>query len=330
MLNIAIAGAGALGKRWAEVVARSGTDEARLRAVVDPLIGTNLEPSWLQEQTNLSRLTSIEQLTDVDIDAVLVTASSPAHAIAVHEALLKGYHVLVEKPFATNVIDAECLVDLARQKDRILMVNQNYRFFPGPQTVQKLATSGEFGSIRAVSGQFWCDWPGKPYQHTMLHPMSLEMAIHHFDLVRFMFGGETISGLVHEWNPRRSPYQMGGALEALFILDNNGTRFPFSYTGSLVTSAPAVPWGGFWRFEFDEASLFADGFEAEYALYLSSPNGRVKISEFGDPAMGFDKSFRHFLDCIRNAGEPISSGRDNLNTLRMALNFYGASGAPIP
>jgi predicted dehydrogenase len=322
MLNIAIAGAGALGKRWAEVVARSGTDEARLRAVVDPLIGTNLEPSWLQEQTNLSRLTSIEQLTDVDIDAVLVTASSPAHAIAVHEALLKGYHVLVEKPFATNVIDAECLVDLARQKDRILMVNQNYRFFPGPQTVQELVASGEFGSIRAVAGQFWCNWPGKPYQHAMLHPMSLEMAVHHFDLVRFMFGAETISGLVHEWNPRRSPYQMGGALEALFTLDNQGTRFPFSYTGSLVTTAPAVPWGGFWRFEFDDASLFADGFEAEYALYLSSPNGRLKISEFGDPAMGFDKSFRHFLDCIRNATEPISSGRDNLNTLRMALSFF--------
>jgi predicted dehydrogenase len=105
-------------------------------------------------------------------------------------------------------------------------------------------------------------------------------------------------------------------------LNSDGNRFPFSYTGSLVTTAPAVPWAGFWRFEFDEASLFADGLEAEYALYLSSANSRVKISEFGDPAMGFDKSFRHFLDCIRNAAEPISSGRDNLNTLRMALNFF--------
>jgi len=322
MLNIAIAGAGALGKRWAEVVARSGTDEAQLRAVVDPLIGTNLEPAWLQEQTSLSRVTSVGQLGDLDIHAMLVAASSPAHATAVHEALLKGYHVLVEKPFTTSFTDAESLVDLAREKERILMVNQNYRFFPGPQTVQKLVTSRQFGSIRAVAGQFWCDWPGKPYQHAMLHPMSLEMAIHHFDLVRFMLSAETISGVVHEWNPRRSPYKMGGALEALFILDGIGTRFPFSYTGSLVTTAPAVPWAGFWRFEFDEASLFADGFETEYALYLSNANGRVKIGEFGDPAMGFDKSFRHFLDCIRNAAEPISSGRDNLNTLRMALNFF--------
>ncbi|MBV8812881.1 MAG: Gfo/Idh/MocA family oxidoreductase [Verrucomicrobia bacterium] len=260
-------------------------------------------------------------MRDLEIDAVLVTASSPAHAPAVRVALLNGYHVLVEKPFTVDLDDAESLVVLARERDRILMVNQNYRFFPGPQTVQKLVRIGELGSIRAVAGQFWCDWPGKPYQHTMLHPMSLEMAIHHFDLVRFMFGAEAVSGWIHEWNPRRSPYRMGGALEALFIMGDKGARFPFSYTGSLVTTAPPVPWGGFWRFEFDEATLFADEFDGNYALYLSSPNGRVKIGEFGDPTMGFDKSFRHFLDCIENAAEPTSSGRDNLNTLRMALNF---------
>ena len=75
--------------------------------------------------------------SDADIssetDAVLVTASSPAHASAVRAALLNGYHVLVEKPFTVDLDDAESLVVLARERDRILMVNQNYRFFPGPQ-----------------------------------------------------------------------------------------------------------------------------------------------------------------------------------------------------
>jgi predicted dehydrogenase len=321
MLHIGIAGAGALGKRWAEVVSRSGSDEARFSAVVDPLIGTDQEPAWLKEQKSVPQVTSMERLSDLGIDAVLVTASSPAHAAAVRQALVQGYHVLVEKPFTTDLNDAEALVQLARENDRILMVNQNYRFFPGPQTVQKLATSGELGSVRAVAGQFWCDWPGKPYQHAMLHPMSLEMAIHHFDLVRFMFSVEPVFGSVHEWNPRRSPYRMGGAIEALFMMGSNEKNFPFSYTGSLVTTAPAIPWGGFWRFEFDEATLFADEFEGGYALYLSSPNGRVKLSEFGDPTMGFDKSFRHFIECIQNRTEPTSTGRDNVNSLHMALNF---------
>jgi predicted dehydrogenase len=85
----------------------------------------------------------------------------------------------------------------------------------------------------------------------------LEMAIHHFDLVRFMFSAEPVSGRIHEWNPRRSPYRMGGALEALFLMGSEGIAFPFTYTGSLVSTAPATPWGGLWRLEFDDGTLFA-------------------------------------------------------------------------
>jgi predicted dehydrogenase len=321
MLNIAIAGAGALGRRWASVLTQSGTDQARLGALVDPLIGTDQEPSWLQELKSVPWVASIERLKNHDINAVFVIASSPSHASAVRDALLQGYHVLVEKPFTTDLDEAESLVRLASEKNRVLMVNQNYRFFPGPQTVRKLVASGELGAIRAVAGQFWCDWAGKPYQHAMLHPMSLEMAIHHFDLVRFMFGAEPSSGCVQEWNPRRSPYRMGGALEALFVMASDENSFPFSYTGSLVTTAPATPWGGFWRFEFDEATLFVDEFNGDYGLYRSGTKERIKLGEFSDPNMAFDKSFLHFLDCVQNGTEPTSSGRDNVNSLRMALNF---------
>jgi hypothetical protein len=70
-----------------------------------------------------------------------------------------------------------------------------------------------WGTLRPWPGGFFLiiDLPGKPYQHAMLYPMRLEMAIHHFDLVRFMFSAEPFSGWVHERNPRRSPYRMGGA-----------------------------------------------------------------------------------------------------------------------
>jgi predicted dehydrogenase len=332
MTKIAIAGLGALGKRWTEVVdsrpAGSAETTVHLSALVDPLVGSEQEPSWLEDRRDIMQVASIRKLDNCGIEAVLVVASSPSHASVVREALLQGYDVLVEKPFTTNLDDAGSLVQLAAEKDRILMVSQNYRFFPGPQIVRKLVASGEFGSIRAVAGQFWCDWPGKPYQHAMLHPMSLEMAIHHFDLVRFMFSAEVISGCVHEWNPTRSPYRMGGALEALFVMASSEGSFPFNYTGSLVTTAPAIPWGGFWRFEFDQATFVADDVNGDYALYRCSPSGRARISDFGDPTMAFDKSFQHFLGCIVNRTEPLCSGRDNLNSLRMALNFQRASAAP--
>ncbi len=59
--------------------------------------------------------------------------------------------------------------------------------------------------------------------------MGLEMAIHHFDLVRAIFDANALSGQVQEWNPSRSPYHMGGALEALFTMGSPEFSFPFLY-----------------------------------------------------------------------------------------------------
>jgi predicted dehydrogenase len=123
------------------------------------------------------------------------------------------------------------------------MVSQNYRFFPGPGALRSIIRNGELGPVRAVSGQFRCDWPGKPYQHRMMHPMGLEMAVHHFDMARAIFDANPLSGQVQEWNPARSPYRMGGALQALFTMTSRESTFPFLYSGSLASRIFCLgPW----------------------------------------------------------------------------------------
>jgi predicted dehydrogenase len=318
-LKIAIAGLGSLGQRWTEVLSRAL--DVQLVTFVDPLIGMDGVFPWLASYPHIPQVQTLGALLDSKVDALVVTASSPAHAEIVRSALEFGLHVLVEKPFTTQLSEAETLVELAREKGRILMVSQNYRFFPGPQTIRSMRRSGELGTVRAVVGQFWCDWPGKLYQHQMMHPMGLEMAIHHFDLVRAMFDANAISGQVQEWNPGRSPYRMGGALEALFTMKSQESSFPFLYSGSLVTRGARTPWGGIWRFEFDQGTVIADSIDGQYGLFRGNEDNYKFVSAFGDESMGFDKSFSHFYECIRNGKEPWSSGADNLNTLRMVLSF---------
>jgi predicted dehydrogenase len=216
---------------------------------------------------------------------------------------------------------AKELVALADQEKLTLMVSQNYRFFPGPQTLRKIASSGELGAVKAVVGQFWCDWPGKPYQHQMIHPMGLEMAVHHFDLVRAIFDVNPVSGWVQEWNPERSPYRMGGALEAHFTMANARATFPFLYSGSLVTQGTMTPWGGLWRFEFDRGTIIADIVNETYGLFRANGNKYQMLSAFADESMAFDKSFNHFHECVTSHATPWSSGADNLNTLSMVLDF---------
>ncbi|HYY27598.1 MAG TPA: Gfo/Idh/MocA family oxidoreductase [Chthoniobacterales bacterium] len=318
-MKIAIAGLGSLGKRWAEVLSRVAT--AEFAAFIDPLLGRPETFPWLAEYPSVPKVRRIEGLGGVEVDAVLVTAFSPAHADAVRDALKSRLHVLVEKPFTTTIPEAKELVALADQEKLTLMVSQNYRFFPGPQTLRKIVRSGELGAVKAVVGQFWCDWPGKPYQHEMLHPMGLEMAVHHFDLVRAIFDANPLSGWVQEWNPKRSPYRTGGALEAHFTMANAHAQFPFLYSGSLVTQGTMTPWGGLWRFEFDRGTIIANVVDGTYGLFRANGNQYHLISAFADESMAFDKSFNHFHESVMSHESPWSSGADNLNTLSMVLDF---------
>ena len=318
-MNVAIVGAGGMGRAWTEML--SARPDVNIRAFVDLLIGSAGAAAWLENQSGAVKVTALSDLPSDSLDAVIVTALSPAHTEIVRGALERGLNVLVEKPFVTTLADAEMLVALAEAQGKTLMVSQNYRFFPGPLRVRELLAQGDYGEIRAVVGRFWCDWAGKPYQHEMLHPMALEMAIHHFDLARAMFGAEALGGHVAEWNPLWSPYRMGGALEALFEMKNSSSRFPFLYSGSLVGKAPRTPWGGLWRFEFEGATLVADEIEGQYGLFHASDAGLELLTPFGDETMAFAKSFEHFRACLETGDEPWPSGRDNLGTLKMALAY---------
>lgn len=326
-MNVAIVGAGGMGRAWSAALEQ--VPDTHVQAFVDPLIGTPQAAPWLEEYAGATQVASLSAVT-AEIDAVVITALSPAHADIIRTALERGHHVIVEKPFVTSLEEARSLVALAEQQGKTLMVSQNYRFFPGAQRVRKIVDDGEFGDVRAVVGRFWCDWPGKPYQHEMLHPMALEMAIHHFDLSRAMFGAEVVSGDVAEWDPDWSPYRMGSALEALFHMKNVTTTFPFLYSGSLVGQAPRTPWGGLWRFEFEKATLIADVIEGEYGLYHATEAGYKQLSPFGDDSMALAKSFAHFKSCVESGQEPWPSGRDNLGTLAMALSYTKAIASTAP
>jgi predicted dehydrogenase len=325
--KIAILGAGALGRAWSKII--QADPGARLAAIIDPLVGSENAPAWIDEHPDVPRARSLGELGLVTLDAAVVTAFSPAHADAIRSALEHGLHVIVEKPFATTLEDAQSVVDLAAKRGLTLMVSQNYRFFAGVPTIRELVEKETYGRIRAVFGEFSYDWAGKPYQHKMHHVMGLEMAVHHFDLVRALFAADPQSGSVREWNPAGSQYAGGGGLEALFEMRSPQDAFPFLYSGSLVGKGPATPWGGVWRFEFDRGTIVVDTIDGRYGIYRAHADGHDGIGPFADDVV-FEGSLAHFLSSLRAGQEPWPSGRDNLSTLKMALGFLVEPDAARP
>ena len=86
-------------------------------------------------------------INDPNIDLVIVTSPNTVHFHWAKEALLADKHVVVEKPFTVTLAEAEELVELSKQRNKILTVYHNRRFTSDTKTVKKILTSGILGDV---------------------------------------------------------------------------------------------------------------------------------------------------------------------------------------
>jgi len=89
-------------------------------------------------------------LADPAIDAVYNPLPNNLHAEWTLRALDAGKHVLCEKPFTSNALEAERVHRAAEQSDRIVMEAFHYRYHPLAQRLRDLVASGELGKPRFI------------------------------------------------------------------------------------------------------------------------------------------------------------------------------------
>ena len=144
-----------------------------------------------------------ELLRSPDIDAVSIALPNYLHASTAIAALQAGKHVLLEKPFAMSVAEANEVVAAAKKSGKIFTVGMNQRFTREAQTVQELKERGELGEIYHAKA-YWCRRAGAPKFGTwFLHKKRsgggalLDIGVHMLDLALALMGNfavETVSG----------------------------------------------------------------------------------------------------------------------------------------
>ena len=95
-----------------------------------------------------------EILKDPEIDLIILVLPNHLHYSFAKQALEAGKHVLVEKPFTSNVKEANELINLAHQKNLTLSVHHNRRWDSDFQTVKKLVESGILGRVVEYEAHF--------------------------------------------------------------------------------------------------------------------------------------------------------------------------------
>lgn len=142
---IGIAGAGYWGKNLVRIFHQAGA----LKAIADPdeevLAARLREYPGLQTTKNFSDL-----LEDTDIQGIVISAPAATHYKLAKTALLADKDVFVEKPLALKVTEGKELIDLAKNKRKILMVGHLYLYHPAIIKLKEMIKAGDLGEIRYI------------------------------------------------------------------------------------------------------------------------------------------------------------------------------------
>ena len=168
-------------------------------------------------------------------DAVSIGTSPMAHAPAVSEALALGKHVIVEKPFAMSVAEADSLIAQAAAAGRCLAVVHNFQFARSVAAARAAVSSGRFGALRGVLGLQLSNPRRRlpPWYPSLPGGLFYDEAPHLFYLVRSFLGERAIAGA--QFAP--SMNEADRTPELAFIRFASGPREPF---GSLQMSFAAA------------------------------------------------------------------------------------------
>ena len=92
-----------------------------------------------------------QMLAEVEADVATIVTPHPFHAPLAIDCFRAGLHVLVEKPIAIQVADADAMLAAAEEAGRLLVVNFQQRYRPEIQAARRLIQEGALGQIQYVS-----------------------------------------------------------------------------------------------------------------------------------------------------------------------------------
>ncbi len=187
----------------------------------------------------------LEAINDDEVDVVHICTPHYLHASMAIEAVRAGRHVLVEKPVAISVSQAQEMAQESKKHGRYIGVCFQNRFNPESQKAKEIIDSGKIGAVRGIKGvvtwfrtkEYYTQsgWRGR--FATEGGGVLINQAIHTLDLMQWLGGGvKAVKGNV-------STYLLGDVIEVEDTADavlffKNGARGIFYATNCYTTNSP--------------------------------------------------------------------------------------------
>jgi predicted dehydrogenase len=242
-----------------------------------------------------------------EVDAVVICLPDGLHAEVTCEAAKRGKHVLVEKPMANSLGQAEAMVEASDATGITLMVAQVVRQLPSHQLARRLLQDGAIGSIRGCTRRRLLQRDAQaqieklPWMHDRTlctDPLLFGFGSHEFDALLWLLGEDARE--VHARGVRHGTWSAWESINASISM---GEGFSAEVLLSLTADNPT----------WDTVLV---GTEGEMHIYLD----KVVVNSVETPCPctpdeAFGAQLAEFASCVRSGEEPGPSGKQVLSTM---------------
>lgn len=330
MLNIALVGCGRIAKRHSELLGNGEIRGARLAAVCD-IVGQKARK--IGEQFSVPHFTDMHEMmtSGTLIDVVAVLTESGLHAEHVIALAPYGKHVVVEKPMALRLQDADAMIRACDDAGVKLFIVKQNRFNVPVVKLREALEGGRFGKL--VMGTVrvrWCRPQSYYDQDSWRGTWALDggvltnQASHHVDLLEWMMGDV------------ESVYAMSTTALARIEAEDTAVvilRFSNGALGAIEATTAARPTDL-------EGSISILGERGTVEIGGFAVN-KMKTWNFVDPAPGDEEVMQrfsvnppsvygfghqayydHVVDCIANAKRHLVDGLEGRRSLELINAIY--------
>lgn len=326
-IRVAVMGAGLIGKRHVTIIAQDKNVE--LSAIIDPVdaakdYAISLNVPWYPDIKTM--------LLSDRPDGIIIATPNQFHVANGLEAIEAKIPVLMEKPIADNVDEGLKLVEAAEKNNVPLMVGHHRRHNPMLQTAKNIIDSGKLGQVLAAHCMFWILKPDDYFnaqwrQIKGAGPVFVNM-IHDIDCLRYLFGDvKTVQAVETKQIRGFENEESCGAL----LHFKNGTIVTLS-----ISDAISAPWS--WELTARENPDFPPTQQNSY--YIGGTHGSLALpslelwsytnertwlkpidkSDNDRPLIDpFILQLENFREVILKKAQPLVSGREGLETLRVTF-----------
>jgi len=337
MLKFGLVGCGRIAKRHSELLGYKQIEGAELSAVCDV---DEAKAKAIAENFSVPCFTDMHEMMEkADIDVVVVLTESGYHAKHVIALAPYGKHIVVEKPMALTLDDADAMIGACDQHAvRLFVVKQNRMNVPVVKLREALE-AGRFGKL--VMGTVrvrWCR-PQRYYdQDSWRGTWGLDggvltnQASHHIDLLEWMMGdvesvyAESTTALVDIEAEDTAIVLVRFRSGALGVIEATTAARPKDLEGSIsiLGEHGTVEIGGFavnemkvWNFT-EEQPQDKDVLE-KYSV--NPPN----VYGFGHQAY-----YEHVVDCLQNEKRHLVDGLEGRRSLEVISAIYESIETRVP